>query len=556
MVPNIHGPNPFHLPSMGWPRNTPYNKAFLLLVSPISNIMRIRGIDSWTQTDCPLRAQRGYTEGAAETPVLIPRFSKQIRQSISLRIRFACFIYPSNKIVANHNGILGITTYLPIKHGYTAYRGNFTQWDLNPDMITFNFRSPSSFKKWLPPQNKPPPNLLLSITIITFSHSPYKLHPTQPPFSPITPLILCLPSPAHLNRHPIEDILATMWNSLSLTENEAVTLSISDNKLFAPKNALVGKLAMKKYVSIFEVDKGLKSMWGVVNTMETTSLGDNIFLFAFSDESTCERIFDKQPWNFQEAIILLERLHGDEIPTNFALLAVPFWVQFHGLQLRAMNRSVGEAVGALLGKVVDVFCDAEGTVIGHCIRIWVLLDIHKPLLRWTNINIGGSSRKVTFWYEKLVAFCYMCARLDHLERNCTQTHSDGLRYYSSWLRANGQNPSFLEEVAGELNLINARNSPHHPLSPQGLRLTGFSTPLHPPYPWLRSPKLSIAILHPFPLRVSWTTLPHLKAPMLDRCAITPFTSFPKPAWDLLIPKQKLMMEEGDGSKAAPNPAWA
>lgn len=49
----------------------------------------------------------------------------------------------------------------------------------------------------------------------------------------------------------MKDILAMMWNSLSLFENENMTLNINVNKLSVPKNALVGKLAMKKHVSAF-----------------------------------------------------------------------------------------------------------------------------------------------------------------------------------------------------------------------------------------------------------------------------------------------------------------
>lgn len=58
----------------------------------------------------------------------------------------------------------------------------------------------------------------------------------------------------------MDDSLTLMWNNLSLPKNEAITLNIDPNKLSALKNALVGKLAIKKHVSLFEVDKGLKGL--------------------------------------------------------------------------------------------------------------------------------------------------------------------------------------------------------------------------------------------------------------------------------------------------------
>lgn len=77
----------------------------------------------------------------------------------------------------------------------------------------------------------------------------------------------------------MDEFLASMWSSLSLAENEAATLEIDPNKLLTPKNGLVGKFAMKKHISLYEVDKGLKSIWNAVNDMESTILGENLFLF-------------------------------------------------------------------------------------------------------------------------------------------------------------------------------------------------------------------------------------------------------------------------------------
>lgn len=96
----------------------------------------------------------------------------------------------------------------------------------------------------------------------------------------------------------MDEILASMWNSLSLSENEAVTLTIDEIKLSTPKFAIIGKLAMKKNISTMDVDKFLKSIWRTANIMETTLVGENLYLFSFTDQAMQERIFNKQPWNF------------------------------------------------------------------------------------------------------------------------------------------------------------------------------------------------------------------------------------------------------------------
>lgn len=69
-----------------------------------------------------------------------------------------------------------------------------------------------------------------------------------------------------------------------------------------------------------------------------------------------------------------------------------------------MNRIVGKEIGSLLGKVVKVGSEAGSSAIGRCIRVRTLVNIHNPLLMWTNISMGGVSEKVFFCYERLADF--------------------------------------------------------------------------------------------------------------------------------------------------------
>lgn len=144
-----------------------------------------------------------------------------------------------------------------------------------------------------------------------------------------------------------------------------------------------------------------------------------------------------------------------------------------------MNKTVGEDVGALLGKVLEVRSDVGGTTIGRCICIRAQVDIHKPLLRWTNVNIGGTPCRIMFRYEKLAEFCYYCGPLDHMDKNCKHTHPDEMQFYGHWLRANGQNPTNMKEIAAELDRLNPKKPT--PLLSQSPR-TPTNRDLFTPYP--------------------------------------------------------------------------
>lgn len=180
----------------------------------------------------------------------------------------------------------------------------------------------------------------------------------------------------------MDEMLASMWNSLSLSENESITLNFNEFQLIRPRIAIVGKLTMKKNASTVDVDRFLKGLWKTENTMETTLLGENLYLFSLPDQATKDRILRMKPWNYHGAVFLLDSPHDHGGPTDFNQHLVPFWVQIHGLPLRAMNRLVGTQIGSLIGEVVEVYCNGDGVALGRCTRVRVLIDVREPLMRW------------------------------------------------------------------------------------------------------------------------------------------------------------------------------
>ncbi|GER54790.1 gag-pol polyprotein [Striga asiatica] len=98
-------------------------------------------------------------------------------------------------------------------------------------------------------------------------------------------------------------------------------------------------------------------------------------------------------------------------------------------------------IGKAFNKILDVNVPHGGALAGKCIRILAAIDINQPLLRCTNIQMGGTKVKVHFKYEWLVNFCFYCGRSGHIDRNCEKRTSDighdnlmeGL--YGDWLKA-------------------------------------------------------------------------------------------------------------------------
>jgi hypothetical protein len=79
---------------------------------------------------------------------------------------------------------------------------------------------------------------------------------------------------------------------------------------------------------------------------------------------------------------------------------------------------------------------------GHFLRIWVEIDVTKPLLRGKILESGdGKPFWVDFCYEHLLIFCYWCGRIRHSGTECVEGRRSGgdqmvaTDRFGSWLRA-------------------------------------------------------------------------------------------------------------------------
>ncbi|KAL8470102.1 hypothetical protein ACS0TY_032824 [Phlomoides rotata] len=94
----------------------------------------------------------------------------------------------------------------------------------------------------------------------------------------------------------------------------------------------------------------------------------------------------------------------------------------------------------------------------RCLKVKVLWDISNPLCRGTYVSVGGRKTFVVFRYEQLSDFCYLCGKLDHVDRDFPITFNSydqvvvGVREYETWLRGDGQKMPPIEEIERTLTM--------------------------------------------------------------------------------------------------------
>ncbi|KAL8491096.1 hypothetical protein ACS0TY_022937 [Phlomoides rotata] len=151
--------------------------------------------------------------------------------------------------------------------------------------------------------------------------------------------------------------------------------------------------------------------------------------------------------------MIFKKARDDREMATLLLNEVPFWVQIHGLQLRMQNKLVGETLGSKIDKVLEVDTANEEMVWAKCLHVRVLVDVSKPLVRGTRVEMEGSKLIVIFRYEKLGELCFVCGRLNHVDRDCPSVAlkpGEALKekhQYKTWLRADGTKPVSVDEIS-------------------------------------------------------------------------------------------------------------
>ncbi|CAN0925329.1 hypothetical protein LINGRAHAP2_LOCUS34693 [Linum grandiflorum] len=88
------------------------------------------------------------------------------------------------------------------------------------------------------------------------------------------------------------------------------------------------------------------------------------------------------------------------------------WKPHEGISIS--DKALGNALGSFLTyDEYNMYLDKNS-----CMHLRVKLDVRKSLLREKEVKKPSSSIMVTFKYEKLPIFCFLCGRIGHIDRAC------------------------------------------------------------------------------------------------------------------------------------------
>ncbi|XP_027169532.1 uncharacterized protein LOC113774320 [Coffea eugenioides] len=229
----------------------------------------------------------------------------------------------------------------------------------------------------------------------------------------------------------MESDLSDMMQKFSLAGNElsGATLDLGDleSGVRECKDSIIGRIMSEKVASFTGVKGFATVAWGYPKNLGVVELGPNLFQFNIPNHEDRERILEGGPWVIDNQMLVLNRwkegIEGDVEAFKLA----PVWVQVWNLPMHWISKEVGRKIGAVFKQVKDVIILQMGGKEGRHLKMFVTMDLSKPLLRGTIVKIEGTMIWVAFKYERCPDFCYNCGFVGHGERTCTKQQESSRR---------------------------------------------------------------------------------------------------------------------------------
>ncbi|CAA0824775.1 Unknown protein [Striga hermonthica] len=241
-----------------------------------------------------------------------------------------------------------------------------------------------------------------------------------------------------------EDITAKL-ESVQLSESENATIGIrSDDIIHSSEEcsrSLFGKIIGQKKANLVGLRRAIGQMWQIKSSVTVKEIKQNFFQFVFAETEDKIKVSKGLNWTFENQLLLLKEWSEGISADHPCFHEVEMWVQGWNIPIHWISYEVGLKLGSAFKKVLDVNVPQGGPLAGKCIRMLVIIDTNKPLLRCTNLQLEQKKIQVLFKYERLVNFCFYCGCLGHTDNNCDERSTDIAEgrilagRYGNWLKA-------------------------------------------------------------------------------------------------------------------------
>ncbi|KAM3273731.1 hypothetical protein ACQJBY_043123 [Aegilops geniculata] len=186
----------------------------------------------------------------------------------------------------------------------------------------------------------------------------------------------------------------------------------------------------------------MRSAWDTAQEVKFKPLENNLYTVQFSCLGDWERVMNDGPWNFRGDAVLIRPYDGITPPSTIKLETIDIWIQIHDVP-----DLYAHLVTPLAAKVGEILFSEppSNDFVGNFYRVWVRLNVLKPLKNAVTMVRDGKRQIYRVKYERLPDWCAVCGMLGHQFKE----HGSGIHPPSalvfkdlraSWFMRSGRGP--------------------------------------------------------------------------------------------------------------------
>ena len=232
--------------------------------------------------------------------------------------------------------------------------------------------------------------------------------------------------------------------ALSLSQGETEFLSLEGVDDVGGEDtfelSLVGRFLTDRSINFNFMRDRLSHIWRPGNGVCISELANQRYIFKFFHVVDLKRVLAGGPWTYDNHLLILYWIQPGECPNQIPLNFIYILVQIFYLPSSYMSESVGKQLGNYIGFFLEYDTKNNGGSIKEYMRLRVSMDVRLPLKRGKRLRKPkGDGFFVSFKYERLSLFCFICGCLGHSDRFCpmlfTIPEEEIIRGWGVWLKA-------------------------------------------------------------------------------------------------------------------------
>ena len=174
------------------------------------------------------------------------------------------------------------------------------------------------------------------------------------------------------------------FENFSMVETDGVERMVLPAEIVATRHwdlrwAIVGRFLQDNNLNKEVMRHTIANVWRPGRGMYVEDLEEGRFLFQFAHEADVRRAMEGGPWNFDNHLLIFQRVKTGEDPMKVDLEHIFLWMQVHNLPVGYRSERVARSLGKYVGGFLESDSNNFSGMWKSYMRIRVQVHVNEPL---------------------------------------------------------------------------------------------------------------------------------------------------------------------------------